>query len=503
VIWTNKQNLPEPIYNAIVNSDYSKGHADFSVTELGMPPQERRLFKDNHHLITKDIIDNIWALFGTSMHYILEKASGTSDTKRAKFMQEQLSEIRDAFQTINHGQDGRSPIQVVDELEKKVDEILGRQMLIEHAHLSTEDRMFVRIANYIIGGQPDLYNTETMIIQDYKVTTVWKYMQKDKSQWETQLNSYRYLLTHNDRPVKGLQVVGIFKDWKAYDMYKENYPPSPVMVIDIPVQNDLYVLEYITKRLRMHEEVKGEAYSDPEKLFAKSPCSDSDMWASKEFKVYKRGGKRSSKNCDNLAEAVAWVNGRTNEYSVVDKSTHKKCDEYCDVKDFCAQNKKRLAQIAGDETNITSAPTVNIPAEIPVQKKGELSDFQKQLLKDIVPIANAERGAVNSVAPKVEEVPIKDFSGKEIEKPMSALERVRARNAEKLKIIEAKEVEVEPIEIVEETIKMVDETIALIDETTDLIDKVVEVETPKEKPEVSKDEIGDMNDILNDLDLNG
>jgi hypothetical protein len=219
--------------------------------------------------------------------------------------------------------------------------------------------------------------------------------------------------------------------------------------------------------------------------------------------VYKRGGKRSSKNCDNLAEAVAWVNGRTNEYSVVDKSTHKKCDEYCDVKDFCAQNKKRLAQIAGDETNITSAPTVNIPAEIPVQKKGELSDFQKQLLKDIVPIANAERGAVNSVAPKVEEVPIKDFSGKEIEKPMSALERVRARNAEKLKIIEAKEGEVEPIEIVEETIKMVDETIALIDETTDLIDKVVEVETPKEKPEVSKDEIGDMNDILNDLDLNG
>ena len=70
--YTNEQELPWPVLSAIENHRYSKGSADYSVTELLNPPRVRELKRRHYDEIEVDAADMVFALFGTVVHFILQ-----------------------------------------------------------------------------------------------------------------------------------------------------------------------------------------------------------------------------------------------------------------------------------------------------------------------------------------------------------------------------------------------------------------------------------------------
>jgi hypothetical protein len=73
VEYSNRANLPEILVRAVKrkNSEYSKGKADWSVTQLISPPQISILKSLHHHEMSRDIVDEFWPLLGSAVHSIM------------------------------------------------------------------------------------------------------------------------------------------------------------------------------------------------------------------------------------------------------------------------------------------------------------------------------------------------------------------------------------------------------------------------------------------------
>jgi len=83
--WTNKYDLPAPLYRAIVNDKYTRT-GDISTTQIIDSPRVRMLRYWNNDKLVSDVAENMWALFGTACHHIIELA--------AEDCPDYLSEIR-------------------------------------------------------------------------------------------------------------------------------------------------------------------------------------------------------------------------------------------------------------------------------------------------------------------------------------------------------------------------------------------------------------------------
>ena len=70
--YTNKLNLPAPIVEAVKRDTYSKGKASYSATGLLRPPQMAALYDNYSDFISKDVSQELWTLFGSAVHLILE-----------------------------------------------------------------------------------------------------------------------------------------------------------------------------------------------------------------------------------------------------------------------------------------------------------------------------------------------------------------------------------------------------------------------------------------------
>jgi len=114
---TNKYNVPETLMALATKEYYSKGKADFSVTEIISPPQIQRLRKKYHEQIEQDVSDMLWSLLGSALHVVAERG-----------------------QTQNH---------------------------------ITEERLHVEIDGVVLSGAIDLQKTTEsgIIITDYKFTS--------------------------------------------------------------------------------------------------------------------------------------------------------------------------------------------------------------------------------------------------------------------------------------------------------------------------------------------
>ena len=117
---TNNYSLPQSFVDFARNDKYSKGKADISVTTLIDSPRVRLLRDQYSEERTADVVDNVWALFGTAVHHVLE----SSDTSEG---------------------------------------------------VVTEERLFTKINGWILSGAVDHQKIEgqTVEITDYKVTSVW------------------------------------------------------------------------------------------------------------------------------------------------------------------------------------------------------------------------------------------------------------------------------------------------------------------------------------------
>jgi len=298
---TNKFDLPLGIVDAIKNREYSKGEADISVTSLLMPPQMYRLLALHGKDIEVDASENIWALFGTAVHHILS-----------------LSAPEDAIQ---------------------------------------EERFYLKIADWILSGQPDIYRKSAKLIEDYKVTSVYKVQAGDYEDWAFQLNCYKLLLEAKDYPVEQLRIVAIMRDWSFKEARSgriQDYPKTQVQSISIPVWKPIDTLLEIAKRIKGHQAVLG---LNREQL---PQCTAEDRWAGQSsynlvnpdkpnyvYRAYPYD--ESIEGDDKRAETEALItlaSMKTAGYKVQRREGfNMRCEYFCPVREVCFQRSQTKPEV--------------------------------------------------------------------------------------------------------------------------------------------------------------
>ena len=142
---TNKFGFTKPFVDFIKNDKYSRGDADISVTSLIDSPRVALMRQKHQDEIEIDAVDQIWSLFGTSVHAILERSEDTMFSE-------------------------------------------------------TEQRLYAEVNGWKFSGAIDRQEIDkkdgSVNIVDYKVTSVWSVI-FGKVEWERQLNCYAYLCEQN------------------------------------------------------------------------------------------------------------------------------------------------------------------------------------------------------------------------------------------------------------------------------------------------------------------
>jgi hypothetical protein len=192
---TNRFNLPAPIVRAIANDKYSRGDADFSVTQLIGPPQIRHLLATNEPI--EDASDKLASLLGQAMHSIIERAC-----------------------------EG-------------------------YTNLLSEKRLYMNVLDKRISGAFDIYDIEKRTLFDLKVTST--YAADGKIEWERQLNMLILLLRFAGFRVDKAVIIPIFRDWMgAKARTDSSYPQAAIVPIDINIWSHDQQLEYAKERVRVH-----------------------------------------------------------------------------------------------------------------------------------------------------------------------------------------------------------------------------------------------------------
>jgi len=269
--------LPPDVYNLIYASagDYSRGSSDYTVTELLNPPRISILKKRHWDNIKENASDRIWSVFGTAVHYMLEKHSS------------------------------------------------------DDSH--TEDRYYVDILGKRIGGQIDCYNDGTL--SDYKVTSAWSIVHGSKIvDWTTQLNLYAYLLYVSGKPVHKIQIIALLRDWDKHKAkYDPNYPQGAMIVVPLELWDFSFTKDWLTTRVELFN---ANQDSTDDNL---SRCTASDMWESPtKYAVMKEGRKTAVRVLDTKEEADQYLERCDKKHYVQERrGERRRCAEYCPVSKFC------------------------------------------------------------------------------------------------------------------------------------------------------------------------
>ena len=292
---TNKHGLPDSFLNYARSDKYSRGDADISVTQLIDAPQVLLLREKHQEETTTDVMDMIFALFGTAVHSVLET--------------------------------GKTP------------------------NVVKEQRLYDTVRGWKISGAIDQYEIlgDDLVITDYKVTSVWSVM-FDKQEWINQLNVYAYLLeVHKQKPVTNIKICAILRDWnRTQARLKPDYPQHPVAYIDIPLWSMKDRIKYVNDRVTAHQDAR-QMFDLEDKL---TPCSDKERWAKEDkWAVIKKGNKKAFRVFNNKQDAENLVYDLSDKLALdVHKRNHDiefrkgeytRCkSNYCGVADFCQQYKE-------------------------------------------------------------------------------------------------------------------------------------------------------------------
>ncbi len=283
---TNRLGLPQPLVDAVVNDEYTRGEADISVTGLLSPPRQAVLKEQHAHEITEDVVDRIWSLLGQAVHVILERADSSG---------------------------------------------------------ITEERLFMDLYGWRISGQFDRLSLTDGILQDYKVTSAWTIVFGDRiAEWEAQLNLYALLATEHGREIKGLEVVAILRDWQKSKAREDpQYPQSQVAVVPLELWSRNRQVAFLRDRVNLHQMARD---SLPE-CTREERWQKDDKWA-----VHKAGRKGALRLLGSEQDAIQWAetNGYMIEDIIHRPGENTRCESYCAAAPWCEQF-KALKEAKHDE----------------------------------------------------------------------------------------------------------------------------------------------------------
>jgi len=281
---TNRYNLPQPLVEMMSKDRYSKGKSEYSVTGLLSPPKVQRLREQYDDALEQDISEMLYAFLGTALHSRFEE--------------------------------------------------------IQTKNFIKEERLFTGLEGTTVSGAIDIQEVTPagIILWDYKFTSVWSVM-KEKREWVEQLNLYKWLVeTVKRERVVGLKVCAMLRDYTKYEK-KENYPESPIVVVDIPVWDSYTAETFVRDRLRMHQKAK-VARDFNEEL---QDCTDEERWMSETVFAVKREGRKTAIKLFKSIEEANELAEKEKGYVETRKGEPKRCTgNYCGVNQWCSQYQKEL-----------------------------------------------------------------------------------------------------------------------------------------------------------------
>lgn len=270
--YTNRASLPDAIVRAVTNDGYSKGDADYSVTQLLKPARIVALEKKHAEELTEDVSDRIWSLLGQAAHTIAERAN--------------------------------------------------------HQDIA-ERRLTIKVGEITVSGGMDLYQEKAGTYFDYKVTSVWKVKNGDFEEWTNQINLYSVILRENKIDIKNAYVIAILRDWSKLEARRDpEYPQSQVSMIPIPLWEPEKALSFMKTRIAVHEAAKKILPECTiEEMWAKP-----DVWAVKMTKAGKavNGGLYAVE--DKAKDHANRIGGFV-EYR---PGIRTRCEAYCAAAKFCS-----------------------------------------------------------------------------------------------------------------------------------------------------------------------
>jgi hypothetical protein len=275
MVISNIYNYPEVLVTAVKNSmaEYDmKDDTKLSVTTLVGPPRIRNLMIKYKNELTIDVSSQIWNLFGSVMHKIMELSSVPNT----------LKEVR---------------------LEKEFNGVVisGK---FDHLELIPQEL------------------TDYKFISKYAVKTVkWEY--------ECQLNILAYLIYNVlGFKVKSLWIKSILRDFNPGDKYKHDMPDRNYVEIPVPLWEYNEIESYIKQRTEDH-------LNSPMRLCTVTErWNVPDTWAvmKKDAKRAYKANLETREEAEHIINQIKTPGIYTPEFR---PGIDKRCTEYCDVRYYC------------------------------------------------------------------------------------------------------------------------------------------------------------------------
>jgi len=278
MIITNKHHLPRAFVE-LASQEYEVAPNEYRVTSLLRGLRETILLRRHNDEITADVADMVWMLFGTAVHGILEA------------QQEAESELK-------------------------------------------EERLKVKVGNYILSGKFDIYCSKQKKITDYKTTSVWKIIYGNYKEWRQQLLIYAYMMRDYGFPCEMGEIIAFLKDHSKRDAkYKPDYPPLPVHTVRFSFfeKDFTEISAWLNAKFAEIAEVEKLADNDLPLCTLEQRFNDGDKFA-----VMKKGAKKALRVVESMEEAEAWIAKNKKGDSIEKRpGCDKKCLDYCFASEHC------------------------------------------------------------------------------------------------------------------------------------------------------------------------
>lgn len=275
--WTNQLGIPDILYRALIRDEYSRGDADYSITQLLKPVQAVALERAHEAEIVKDAAEAVQSVFGRATHHIIQQARGA----------------------------GRS-----------------------------EERLYATVGGCRVSGQPD-YEQDGWL-HDWKTVKWLSVVDGPKPEWEAQLNGYALLYRLNQRPVVKLSAWALLKDWsKDLPNTEPRCPKLPLVRFDLPVWPESKALAFFQDRVWQHEGARRAVQTGTRP----TPCTIDERWGRGEhWAAIKPGAKRATKKFyAGSAEVATWIaQQKSQDYEIVHRpAVYVRCRAWCDAAPWC------------------------------------------------------------------------------------------------------------------------------------------------------------------------
>lgn len=299
---TNKKGLPQALVR-VIEEGISEPHnkpGEYSVTTLMNGVCEIQLTNRHFNEIEVDASKEIWAIFGTAIHALLERSARIEDGC-----------------------------------------VVERNIRLE----LPENYAGNNISAGAITAKCDIVNfdREEPTVEDYKTTKATALLYADtQEKWKHQLKRYCALLQLVEGiPVHKGRIYAMLKDWSEGEAKKNaNYPDAPVQVLEWDFTAE--EIEEAYKDLIEHyiENKRNETVSDEELPV----CSKEERWAKDDsWAIIKAGAKKASKivytSRFDAMELLKKEYGPT--YGIEERrGEDTKCIYFCKAKQFCPYYKE-------------------------------------------------------------------------------------------------------------------------------------------------------------------